>query len=75
VQKIGAKKKKRMKTMKIKMGYSMGYAGTDTEWTEEVPEDVVAEGQEAIDAYVDATYQHLYDEACGKISVWAEIEE
>lgn len=61
--------------MKIKMGYSMGYAGTDTEWTEEVPEDVVAEGQEAIDAYVDATYQHLYDEACGKISVWAEIEE
>ena len=61
--------------MKIKMGYSMGYVGTDTECTEEVPDDIVEEGQEAIDAYVDAIYQHLYDEACEKISVWAEIEE
>jgi hypothetical protein len=61
--------------MKIKMGYSMGYAGTDTEWTEEVPEDVVADGQGTINAYVDAMYQDLYDEACEKISVWAEIVE
>lgn len=53
----------------------MGYAGTDTEWFEEIPEDVIAEGQEAIDAYIVDTYQHLYDEACQKISVWAEIEE
>lgn len=61
--------------MKIKVGYSMGYAGTDSEWTEEVPEDVIAEGQEAIDSYVEETCKYLYNEACEKISVWAEIEE
>jgi hypothetical protein len=61
--------------MKIKLGYSMGFAGTNSEWVEEIPEDVVAEGQEAIDVYVDETYQHLYNEACDKISVWAEIVE
>lgn len=61
--------------MKIRVGYSMGYAGTDTEWLEEIPEDVVTAGQEAIDGYIDYTYQYLYDEACQKISVWAEIVE
>ena len=53
----------------------MGYAGTDTEWVEEIPEEVVAEGQEAIDYYVEETHQHLYNEACEKISVWVEIVE
>lgn len=61
--------------MKIKIGYSMGYAGTDSEWTEDVPEDVVAEGQEAIDSYVEETQQQLWSEACEKISVWAEVVE
>lgn len=61
--------------MKIKVGYSMGYAGTDSEWTEEVPEDVVAEGQEAIEEYLEETLQDLFTGACEKISVWAEIVE
>jgi hypothetical protein len=61
--------------MKIKIGYSMGYAGTDTEWTEDIPEDVVTEGQEAIDAYIEETHQHTWNEACEKISVWAEVVE
>lgn len=61
--------------MKIKIGYSMGYSGTDTEWTEEVPEDVIAEGQEAIDNYLEETRDYLYQQACEKISVWAEIVE
>lgn len=61
--------------MKIRLGYSMGYAGTDTEWIEEIPEDVVAEGQEAIDAYVEEANQHTFNEACEKISVRAEIVE
>jgi hypothetical protein len=61
--------------MKIKMGYSMGFAGTDSEWVEEIPEDVVAEGQEAIDEYLEETQQHLYNETCDKISVWAKIVE
>lgn len=61
--------------MKIKVGYGMGYAGTDTEWTEEVPEDVIAEGQEAIDKYIEETQQYLWEQACELISVWAEIIE
>lgn len=61
--------------MKIKLGYSMGYAGTDSEWTEEVPKDVVAEGQKAVEAYLDNIRDSLYEEACEKISIWAEIEE
>lgn len=61
--------------MKVKCGFSMGYAGTDTEWTEDVPDEVVEEGQEAIDAYLEELQQQLWQEACDKISVWAEIEE
>lgn len=61
--------------MKIKVGYSMGYAGTDSAWTEEVPDDVVADGSEAVEAYLEETRDYLYQQACDKISVWAEIVE
>ena len=61
--------------MKIKLGYSMGYAGTDSEWTEEIPQDVIECGKEAIEAYLDGVCDSLYTEACDKISIWAEIEE
>jgi len=61
--------------MKIKLGYSMGYAGTDSEWTEEIPEYVVDLGDEAVDEYLDSLRDSLYSEACEKISVWAIIEE
>jgi len=61
--------------MKIRLGYSMGYAGTDTEWTEEIPEDVVEAGEEEIAAYIEGFQNALYAEACEKISVWATIEE
>jgi hypothetical protein len=61
--------------MKIKMGYSMGYAGTDTEWIEEIPEEVIAQGAGAIDLYIEGVNNSLYDEACQKISVWTEIIE
>jgi len=61
--------------MKIKLGYSMGYAGTDEEWIETIPEDVVAEGKEAIEEYLDGLQDGAYEAACEKISVWAKIEE
>lgn len=61
--------------MKIKVGYSMGYAGTDSEWTESVPDEIVAKGQEAIEKYLDSVRDDLWQDACEKISVWAEIEE
>lgn len=61
--------------MKIRLGYSMGYAGTDSEWIEEIPEEVVAEGQEAIDAYLEGVCDSLYEEACDKIRIWAEVVE
>lgn len=60
--------------MKIKVGYSMGYAGTESEWEEEIPDDVVAEGDDAIEAYLEGVRQWLFEDACEKISVWAEIE-
>jgi hypothetical protein len=61
--------------MKIKLGYSMGYAGTESSWTEEIPEDIVEDGQVAIDAYLESVRDSLYEEACEKISIWAEIVE
>jgi hypothetical protein len=61
--------------MKIKLGYSMGYAGTESEWTEDIPEDVIEEGQEAIAWYVERAQDEAYLQACEKISVWAEIVE
>lgn len=61
--------------MKIKLGYSMGYSGTDSEWEEEIPEDVVAEGDEAIAEYLEETRDYLFQQACEKISVWAETVE
>lgn len=61
--------------MKIKLGYSMGFAGTDTEWEDEIPDEVVAEGKEAIEAYLEETRDWLFSEACERISVWANIEE
>lgn len=61
--------------MKIKLGYSMGYAGTEIEWEDEIPEDVVAQGDEAIDEYLDRVRDNIWEEACEKISIWAEIEE
>jgi hypothetical protein len=68
-------KMQRKKLMKIRIGYSMGYSGTDTEWTEEIPADVVEGGEEEIAAYISDTQDQLYAEACEKISVWAKIEE
>lgn len=59
--------------MKIKVGYSMGYAGTDTEWEEEVPDDVVAAGDEAIDEYLNSAIDDAYEQASQKISTWGEI--
>lgn len=61
--------------MKISCGYDMGYAGTDSEWTEEIPQDVVEAGSEAIQEYVEEARQVIWEEACQKISVWAEIKE
>ena len=61
--------------MKIKLGYSMGFAGTEIEWEDEIPEDVVAKGDEAIDEYLDRVRDNIWEEACEKISIWAEIEE
>lgn len=61
--------------MKIRCGQNMGYAGTDSQWTEEIPEDVVEAGSEAIEEYLEEARQLIWEAACQKISVWAEIEE
>ena len=61
--------------MKIKIGYGMGFAGTDSEWVEDIPDEVVAEGQEAIDAYLEEVQGSVWQDACEKISVWATIVE
>jgi len=61
--------------MKIRLGYNMGYAGTDSEWTENIPADIVEAGEEAINDYIAETEQNVYEEACQKISVWVTIEQ
>lgn len=61
--------------MKIKCGYSMGYAGTDSEWTADIPEEIIANGQEAIAAYVEEVQQEIWENACEKVSAWAHIME
>lgn len=57
------------------MGYSMGYAGTDTEWIEEIPEDVIDGGPDSVRVYREEMEEYLYEQACEKISVWAKIVE
>lgn len=57
--------------MKIKLGYSMGFAGTDSEWIETVPEDM----EDSVQEYLEDVRDSLYADACEKISVWAEIVE
>lgn len=59
--------------MKIKLGYSMGYAGTDSEWEEEIPEDIVKAGEEAIDAYFNEALDGVHLMACEQISTWGKI--
>ena len=59
------------KKMKIKLGYNMGYAGTNIEWEEEVPKDM----EDSIENYLEDVRDSLYNEACEKISIWAEIVE
>ena len=61
--------------MKITMGYSMGYSGTSTEWEEEIPDDVVEGGEEAIQVFIEETHDYLFQQACEKISVWANVKE
>ena len=61
--------------MKVKIGYGMGYAGTDEEWIETIPEDVVAEGKDAIEEYLDGLQDGAYEAACERISTWATIVE
>jgi hypothetical protein len=62
-----------VKKMRIKVGYSMGYAGTDSEWEEDIPQDVVDTGKGAIEAYIEEIRQYIYEEACARIDVWVEI--
>jgi hypothetical protein len=61
--------------MKITLGYSMGYAGTDTEWEDELPEDIDPNNKQAVEAYLEELQQALWQEACEHISVWAEIAQ
>jgi hypothetical protein len=59
--------------MKITLGYSMGYAGTGREWEDELPEDIDPNNKQAVEAYLEELQQALWEEACERISVWAEI--
>lgn len=61
--------------MKVKLGYSMGYAGTDTEWLEEIPEEIVKGGKEAIATYLEEMQEQLWHQAIERISCWVNIEE
>jgi hypothetical protein len=62
--------------MKITVGYSMGFAGTDTEWIEEIPQEVVVKGPEAIQEYLTDLQNQIWEQACENISVWVgEIEQ
>lgn len=61
--------------MKIKLGYSMGYAGTDIEWEEWLPETVDPNNEAEVATYLEARQQELWEDACERISTWAEIKE
>ena len=61
--------------MRIQCGYSMGFAGTESEREEDIPQDIVDNGEEAIAEYIEDTHQHIFDEAKEKISIWVNITE
>jgi len=61
--------------MKIKVYESYGFAGTDSTWTEEIPEEVIAKGDSAIEEYLEEMRIGLWDAMCERLSLTVEIEE
>lgn len=61
--------------MKIKLGYSMGYAGTETEWEEYLPEDIDPNNKEEVEAYLEDLQHVVWDTACQNISTWVKVVE
>jgi len=53
----------------------MGFAGTESEREEDIPQDIIDNGEEAIAEYIEDTHQHIFDEAKEKISIWVNITE
>lgn len=59
--------------MRIKLKTNMGYPGTDSAWYEDIPEDVVAEGDLAIQEYLEQAIQFAWEAACDTVSASGEI--
>jgi hypothetical protein len=61
--------------MKIKIHQDYGFAGTDSSWEEEIPEDVVAEGQEEIDSYIRGLTDEIFENMMEKLNLSIEVQE
>lgn len=61
--------------MKIRITGSFGYAGTDFNYTEDIPKDVVEGGKNAIDDYIEDEYLYKREEMCERLSLSIEIAE
>ena len=61
--------------MKIRVYESYGFAGTDSTWTEEIPEEVIAAGGSAVEQYLEEMQIGLWDAMCERLSLIVEIEE
>lgn len=58
--------------MKIKIRTSMGLAGSDESWTEDIPENVVEQGEDAISTYIEELEQDVWQRLCDQVSVTTE---
>jgi len=63
-------------TIKITINYNIKFTNTNTEWIEEVPQEVVTKGPEAVQEYLTDLQNQIWEQACENISVWVdEIEQ
>jgi hypothetical protein len=61
--------------MKIKVSGSFGFAGTKFSEEEEVPEEVVSEGSEAIEKYIEEMLAGHWDSMLNQLSLGYEVIE
>lgn len=61
--------------MKLRLSESYGFAGTDSTWEEDIPEEIVAKGQQAIEAYLDEYFEGHWDNMLNRLSLSIEVIE
>lgn len=61
--------------MRVKIYQSYGFAGTDTEYFENIPQEIIEQGEEAIAEYVETLTQDLWGSMTERLEVSVTVVE